>query len=323
MMKILQVLVERRCVKTYNFFSQVKRFFLTYSTINGIINMNDFNASEVAALGRVIFVTGFKGGVGKTTVSANIAATLFALGNKVLVIDGDFGMRCMDMVLGAESDSVFDCSDVLSGRCSPAAAMCDIGGHNGFSFIPAPMNLSDDKLPKSAYRQLVNEIREEFDYIIIDSCAEMTDYYMAFASTADEAVIVTLHQSTSVRAAEKTAARLAAMGVKRQSLVVNGYRQTFAENGKLPGIPDIINRSSVRLLGVVPYCEKLSASQEAAELAFMGDLKKKASKWEAAFYNIASRLNGSRIKLFENCESNKKRGSYKGIVLRTKAKREE
>ena len=72
-------------------------------------------AKEVAALGRVIFVTGFKGGVGKTTVSANLAATLYALGNKVLVIDGDFGMRCMDMVLGLESEMLFDCSDVLAG----------------------------------------------------------------------------------------------------------------------------------------------------------------------------------------------------------------
>lgn len=272
----------------------------------------------MSALGRVIFVTGFKGGVGKTTVSANIAATLHALGNKVLVIDGDFGMRCMDMVLGLESETLFDCSDVLTGRCSPAAAMCEVGNGLGFSFIPAPMNLTDEKLPKAAFASLINEVRAEFDYVIIDSCAEMTDYYMAFAATADEAVIVTLHQSTSVRAAEKTAARLSAMGVTKQSLVVNGYRAQFAENGKLPDIVDIIHRSSVRLLGVVPYGEKLQASQEAAELAFMGDMKKKASKWEAAFYNIAQRLNGSRVRLFEGADSPKRRGSYKGIVLRTK-----
>ena len=270
-------------------------------------------SKEVAALGRVIFVTAFKGGVGKTTVSANLAATLYALGNKVLVIDGDFGMRCMDMVLGVESETLFDCSDVLAGRCAPTAAMCEAGAGNGFSFIPAPINLSDTKIPKSAFAELINEVRADFDYIIIDSCAEMTDYYMAFASTADEAVIVTLHQSTSVRAAEKTAARLSAMGIERQSLIVNGYRASFAEKGSLPDIVEIINRSSVRLLGVVPYCERLQASQEAAELAFMGDPKKKASKWEAAFYNIAKRLCGERVLLFAGAESLKKRGSYKGI----------
>lgn len=296
---------------------------MTRGTNNGIIIVYDCIALEVASLGRVIFVTGFKGGVGKTTVSANIAATLCALGNKVLVIDGDFGMRCMDMVLGVESETLFDCSDVLCGRCSPTAAMCEVGGITGFSFIPAPMNLSSGSIPKTAFSDLIKEVRPDFDYVIIDSCAEMTDYYMAFASTADEAVIVTLHQSTSVRAAEKTAARLSAMGVKKQSLVVNGYRKSFAEKGKLPDIPDIINRSSVRLLGVIPYCEKLSASQEAAELSFMGDLKKKASKWEAAFYNVASRLNGARIKLFNGCEVPKKRSSYDGIALRVSINRED
>lgn len=277
---------------------------------------------EVSALGRVIFVTGFKGGVGKTTVSANIAATLYALGKRVLVIDGDFGMRCMDMVLGLESDTLFDCSDVLAGRCSPAAAMNDVRGNMGFSFIPAPMNL-DDKITEGAFADFLSQVREDFDFIIIDSCAEMTDYYLAFASAADEAVIVTLHQSTSVRAAEKTAIRLSAMGVSRLSLVVNGYRAAYAEKGRLPNIIDIINRSSVRLLGVVPYSERLQASQEAAELSFMGSPRKKARQWEAAFYNIASRLNGERIPLFDGVESPKRRGSYKGIVPFTEIIREE
>ncbi len=267
-------------------------------------------------LARVIFVTGFKGGVGKTTVSANIASTLHALGKKVLVIDGDFGMRCMDMVLGLESETLFDCSDVLAGRCSATAAMTEVKGMQDFSFIPAPMNLSEEKIPKNAFSELIDELRDDFDFIIIDSCAEMTDYYLSFASVADEAIIVTLHQSTSVRAAEKTATRLSTMGIKELSLVVNGYRAQMAEKGKLPDIIDIINRSSVRLLGVVPYGEKLSAAQEAAELAFTGDLKKKAAKWESAFYNIARRLCGNRVKLLGGVEQLKRKSSYEGIVSR-------
>ncbi len=222
-------------------------------------------------------------------------------------------MRCMDMVLGLESETLFDCSDVLSGRCSATAAMTEVCGMPNFSFIPAPMNLSEEKLPRAAFSQLIQELRDEYDFIIIDSCAEMTEYYLSFASTADEAIIVTLHQSTSVRAAEKTATRLSAMGIKELSLVVNGYRAHMAAKGKLPDIIDIINRSSVRLLGVVPYGEKLQAAQEAAELAFMGDLKKKASKWETAFYNIAQRLCGKRIKLFSGVEQSKKRSAYEGI----------
>ncbi len=280
-----------------------------------------FTYLEVFTLGRIIFVTGFKGGVGKTTVSANIASTLYALGNKVLVIDGDFGMRCMDMVLGVESDTLFDCSDVLSGRCSPAAAMCEIDGNSDFSFIPAPMNMPDEKYPQSAFASFFAEVREDFDSIIIDSCAEMTEYYMSFAKQADEAVIVTLHQSTSVRAAEKTAIRLSAMGIKDLSLVVNGYRESFAEKGRLPDIIDIINRSSVKLLGVVPYCEKLSASQEAAELSFMGNLRRKAKVWESAFYNIALRITGKRVLLFDGSDNQKRRSAYDGIVKRDTVQR--
>ncbi|MBE6691831.1 MAG: septum site-determining protein MinD [Ruminococcaceae bacterium] len=274
-------------------------------------------------VGRVVFVSGFKGGVGKTTVSANLAATLHALGNRVLVIDGDFGMRCMDMVLGMENETLFDCSDILAGRCAPTAAVTEVRDMTDFSFIPAPMNYSGENIPASAYARLISELRPDYDFIIIDSCAEMTEYYLAFAAQADEAVIVTLHQSTSVRAAEKTAARLSAMGIKKLSLVVNGYRESFAEKGRLPSIADIINRSSVRLLGVVPYSEKLQASQEAAELAFSGNLRKKATAPEGAFYNMALRLCGQRIRLFDGADQLKRRGSYKGIVKPQRIKREE
>jgi len=219
-------------------------------------------------------------------------------------------------VLGLEDEAIFDCSDVLTGRCSATAALTEVDESGKFSFIPAPINHTDGTLPDSAYTELFNELREDFDFIIVDSCAEMTDYYTSFASHADEAIIVTLHQSTAVRAAEKTAARLSAMGIEKLSLVVNGYRANFAEKGRLPDILEIINRSSIKLLGVVPYSEKLQASQEAAELSFSGELRRKATPWENAFYNIASRLCGSRVKLFEGADQLKKRGAYKGIESR-------
>lgn len=261
-------------------------------------------------MGRVVFVTGFKGGVGKTTVSANVAACLRRMGKQVLVIDGDFGMRCMDMVLGLESETLFDCSDILLGRCSPAAAMTDVRGDAGFRFIPAPMNFADAEIPAARFRELIAAVRPDFDFIIVDSCAEATPYYVSFARTADEALIVTLHQSTSVRAAEKTASRLALLGVAEQSLVVNGFRPAEAASGELPGIPDIIERSSVRLRGVVPYDREIQVFQEAGKLAFYGDRRKKATGCEVAFLNIASRLCGERKPLFEGVETPMKRGRY-------------
>ncbi|MBR0231886.1 MAG: AAA family ATPase [Clostridia bacterium] len=261
-------------------------------------------------MGRVIFVTGFKGGVGKTTVAANVASSLRALGARVLVIDGDFGMRCMDMVLGLESETLFDCSDILRGSCAATAAMAEVRGDNGFAFIPAPMNYGGEEFPPDSFAELIAGVRGDFDYVIIDSCAEATPYYISFARQADEAVIVTLHQSTSVRAAEKTATRLSALGVKELSLVVNGYRAPLADSGELPDIPAIIDRSSVRLLGVVPYDGGLQPSQEKAELAFTGDRRRRATPYEAAFFNIASRLRGKRVRLFEGVAAPARRSRY-------------
>lgn len=281
-------------------------------------NFVKFRSIGVNAMGRVVFVTSFKGGVGKTTVAANVASSLRALGNRVLVIDGDFGMRCMDMVLRLESEVLFDCSDVLCSRCSPAAAMAEVHDDSGFCFIPAPMNYSGEDIPKASFADLIDEVRADFDFVIIDSCAEQTPYYMSFARQADEAIIVTLHQSTSVRAAEKTASRLSMLGLTELSLVVNGYREDCAENGTLPGIPDIIDRSSVRLIGVVPYGDGLQASQEAAILAFSGDKRKKAMPTEAAFFNIARRLCGQRVRLFEGVDEPLRRSAY----LKSAMKRE-
>lgn len=263
-------------------------------------------------MGRVLFVTGFKGGVGKTTVAANIASTLRAAGKRVLLIDGDFGMRCMDLVLGLESETLFDCSDVLRGDCAATAAMAEVRGDSGFCFIPAPINYTGETFSPESYSDLISSVREDFDFVIIDSCAEATPYYISFARLADEALIITLHQSTSVRAAEKTATRLSALGVNTLSLVVNCYRDSYAASGELPDIADIIERSSVKLMGVVPFDGELQANQEAARLAFTGDGRKKVSQSEAAFFNIAMRLCGKRARLFENVAYPKRRSAYFG-----------
>ena len=182
-------------------------------------------------MGRVIFVTAFKGGVGKTTAAAGIAAALASLGKRVCIVDADFGMRCMDLVLGLENSVLFDCGDVLAGRCSLEDALMRVDESGNLRFA---------------------SIRANCDYCIVDSSAELTDYYRSFAREADEAVVVSLHQSTSIRAAEKTAANLAAIGYRRVRLLVNGYRYRFAAEGRLPTVLEVIRRSSVPLLGGDP-----------------------------------------------------------------------
>jgi septum site-determining protein MinD len=259
--------------------------------------------------GRVIFITGFKGGVGKTTVTANIAATLRALEKRVLIIDGDFGMRCMDMVLGCESDSLFDCYDVLLGRVEPEKAII---GDAGLYFLPAPMNFCGEEIPQERFKELFEKLRQRYDYCLIDSSADPSPYYLSFATAADDAIVVSIHQSTAVRAAEKTAIRLARLGFKNLRLVVNGYRREYADKNLLPSILDIINRSSVGLIGVVPYDEGLPADQEAGFLTFSGRYSERFRRYEAAFFNIARRICGERVPLFADVYKPKKKKYYLG-----------
>lgn len=258
-------------------------------------------------LGRVIFITSVKGGVGKTTVTANIAACLRVMEKRVLIIDGDFGMRCMDIVLGYENETVFDCYDVLLGRCDPD---CAITGDAGLYFMPAPMNCGGEEIPTERFSNLFKMLRKRYDYCLIDSSADFSPYYMSFASAADDAIVVTLHQSTAIRAAEKTATKLAGIGFKNIRLVINGYHKAYAKKGTLPLIIDIINRSAISLLGVVPFDDTLSCDQESGYLTFSGKYSKHLKKYEAAFFNIARRIYGERVPLFEDVYKPKKKKYY-------------
>ena len=150
-------------------------------------------------MGGSIFVTSFKGGVGKTTVCANLAGALCNLGHTVLVVDGDFGMRCMDIVLGLENEALFDLGDVLAGRTELERAVLQSPRVPSLSFLPAPMNC---RVPpgRDAVAGVIDALRRTYDYVLIDSSAEESDTYAAFAAAADDAVIVSLHQSSSIRA---------------------------------------------------------------------------------------------------------------------------
>lgn len=254
---------------------------------------------ECTVLGRVIFVTAFKGGVGKTTVAAGIAAALAAMGKKVCVVDADFGMRCMDLVLGMEDRVLYDCADVLFGRCEPAEATVQIPEREFLWFLPAPIRYEGGALPRERLDGMFAFLREKFDYCIVDSSAELSEYYRQFAIHADEAVVVCLHQSTAVRAAEKTAANLASFGCGQIRLVVNGYRASCAGEGSLPTILEMIRRSSVPLIGTVPLSEEIPTEQEKGTIALGGKEFRRLRPYEAAFLNIALRLCGAHIPLLQ------------------------
>lgn len=254
------------------------------------------------AMGRVIFVTSFKGGVGKTTVTANLAVTLALSGKKVMLIDGDFGMRCMDMILGLQSDVLFGVCDVLSGTCTVEEAA--VRHDSGLSFLAAPMGAYDPSIPKSAFFALFRRLRDAYDFVFIDSSAEKSPYYLAFAAAADDALVITMHRSVAIRAAEKTAYALSELGFRNLRLIVNCYEAAPAKAGKLPDLYQIIKRSSVRLLGVIPRDDTLAERQEKGECAFCVK-EKYLTCSEKAFLNIAKRMTGCAVPLLDGVLNDK------------------
>ena len=258
-------------------------------------------------MGRVIFVTAFKGGAGKTTVSAGISAALAALGKRVCIVDGDFGMRCMDLVLGMEALVSRDCGDVLFGRCTPQEAIVPVPRQENLHFLAAPGRYDGRPFPHGSEEKLFSYLRKEYDYCIVDSSAELLEYYRRFAMQADEALVVSLHQTTAIRAAEKTAASLAQLGHNRVRLVVNCYREAFAKEGSLPTVLEMIHRSHVPLLGVVPFSEELPAFQEKGRLLLDGKEREKLRPCEVAFLNVALRLCGGTVPLLQGTHRPKRK----------------
>lgn len=258
-------------------------------------------------MGRIVFVTSFKGGVGKTTVAANLAAALTALGKTVLVVDGDYGNRCMDLVLGMENASLFDGADVINGKAAIKNAVVRHEENKGLYFLPAPAFFTGSITPEDT-AAFFAKIKSQFDYVIVDSSAEDSGYYRAFARGAEDAVVVSLHQSTAIRAAEKTAAMLSELGFANIRMVVNGYKADAARRGLLPEMYDIISNAKIRLLGAVPYDDNVAVMQEAGALPFTH--KGRLYPYEAAFMNIAARLDGKSVPLFKGVYRPKKLKKY-------------
>lgn len=248
-------------------------------------------------MGRIIFVTSFKGGVGKTTLAANLATALTVLGKKVLVVDADYGNRCMDLVLGLESSVLFDSADVIWGRVEFDSAAVRHDDNELLYFLPAPA-FNKTVIPPVRVASLFASLKEKFDFIIVDSSAEDSDVYRAFARSADDAIVLSFHQSTAIRAAEKTAIMLQGIGFSNIRLVINCFHAEMAEDGVLPSVLEIIQRSHIQLLGLVPFDMGVIAMQEAGALPYATG--KKLMLYEAAVLNIAKRLTGVNVPLLKD-----------------------
>ncbi len=210
-------------------------------------------------MSEVIVVTSGKGGVGKTTITANLGVALAKLGKKILLIDADIGLRNLDMILGLENRIVYDILDVLEGRVSAEKALVKDKRGLSLFLLPANQTKNKDAVNTEKWLALVKDIktRGEFDYIIIDSPAGIEQGFKIAVSPADKAFIVVNPEVSSVRDADRVIGLLESMNKEDYWVIINRIRWKMVKRGEMLSMEDIVDILKAPLIGVIPEEEKL------------------------------------------------------------------
>ena len=248
-------------------------------------------------------ITSFKGGVGKSTVTANLAMALAMNGKRVLALDCDFNMRCLDLITGLESKVVYDVCDVCRGTVELSRAVLTDERSENFFFLSAPYSTDVEKSVEEAknLREVLDAAKKEYslDYILLDTPGDVTPLMPIVTSCADRAIIVASHAPASIRAAEKTSSALAELGMNDMKLIINNFDVEAVKKKKRPGIIEIIDRTYIQLIGVVPYSKRLGEMQESGSLID----SVKGTNVYCAFDNTAKRIIGHSVPLFSGFSS--------------------
>ncbi|MCH5303879.1 MAG: AAA family ATPase [Ruminococcus sp.] len=207
----------------------------------------------------VIVVASGKGGTGKSTVCVGLSVALVKQKKKVLLIDCDCGMRGLDLMLDVEEEILFDCSDAICGNCKPSDAVYKSKNLSGLFLMAAPFD-TDNEISPSVFKQLVDGLKNDYDYVIIDSPAGIGSGFATAAAPATRALIVTNAEPTSVRGAIKIRNRLSRLEIDDIRLVINRFnREQFEQLDSFEDLDEIIDDIAVRLIALVPYDVRLSA----------------------------------------------------------------
>jgi septum site-determining protein MinD len=237
--------------------------------------------------GRVITITSGKGGVGKTTVTANLSAALASLGKRVVCIDADIGLRNLDLILGVENRIVYDLVDVVEGRCQLQDALIRHRTIQTLCVIPAAQTRDKSAVSPSQMIRVANELRPQFDYVMIDSPAGIERGFKNAIAPADEVLIVTNPEVSAVRDADRIIGLIEASDPRpRASLVINRVKQDMIRRGEMLSEEDVTDILSIQLAGVVPEDESILIAGNKG----VPDLDSRAGQ---AFRHIARRLVGS------------------------------
>jgi septum site-determining protein MinD len=238
--------------------------------------------------GHVITVTSGKGGVGKTTTTANLSAALASLKHRVVCIDADIGLRNLDLVMGLENRIVFDLIDVVEKRAKLRQAMIKHKQYPELYLIPAAQARDKTAISPAQMVELTNELRAEFDYIIVDSPAGIERGFRNAVAGADEILIVTNPEVSAVRDADRIVGLIEAMERKvPMRLIINRVKPEMVRKGEMLSTEDVVDILSIQPLGIVPDDENILIGSNRGELLL--------GRAGEAYRNIARRLDGETV----------------------------
>ena len=202
--------------------------------------------------GTTYVITSGKGGVGKTTATANLGAGLALRGRKVAVIDTDIGLRNLDVVMGLENRIVYDLVDVVEGRCRLQQAMIRDKYVNDLCLIPAAQTRDKSAVQPQQMKDLCQELSEQFEYILVDCPAGIEQGFRNAIAAADRAIVVTTPEVSAIRDADRVIGLIEATGLPIPNLVINRLRPSMVKQGDMMDKNDILDLLSVQMLGLVP-----------------------------------------------------------------------
>jgi septum site-determining protein MinD len=242
-------------------------------------------------MARVITITSGKGGVGKTTSTANLGTALAMQGFKVAVVDADIGLRNLDVVMGLENRIVYDLVDVLEGRCRMRQALIKDKHFPDLCLLPAAQTRDKDAVSPEDMIALSNQLRAEFDYVLIDSPAGIEGGFRNAIAGADEVVIVTTPEVSAVRDADRIIGLVEAFEKGHPRLVINRIKPKMVSRGEMMSIEDVLQILAIELIGVVPDDEQIVTATNRGEVAVLD----RGSRAGRAFGDIARRLAGEKV----------------------------
>jgi septum site-determining protein MinD len=261
-------------------------------------------------MARVIVVTSGKGGVGKTTTTSNIGMALARLGYLTLLIDADVGLRNLDLLLGLENRIIYTGLDVLNKTCRLEQAIIQDKRQSKLAFFPLSSNRVEIPITSEQIKELIELIKVNYDYILIDSPAGIDDGFLTAIESAQEAIVVVTPEVPSIRDADRVIGILMSRGIEKINLVINRIRPNMVRTDDMMSIEDVTNILGITLLGVVPDSEKIIIASNRGEPIVLED---KSCLPGIAFDNTAKRLTGEKVD-FLNLDNPNGKNPVKRII---------